>query len=80
MRCEHQLGIDESFQPFLDPEIKGSTVDVGEVVTTQSESGLCSQKRKSRSEFAEMTSHLTTWMTAQAARSKTMEQLMIVKE
>jgi hypothetical protein len=25
MRCEHQLGIDESFQPFLDPEIKGST-------------------------------------------------------
>jgi hypothetical protein len=29
MHCEHQLGIDKSFQPFLDPEIKGSMVDTG---------------------------------------------------
>jgi hypothetical protein len=80
MQCEHQPGIDESFQPFLDPEIKGSTVDIGKVVTTQSDLGSCGQKRKSKSEFAKMTSHLSTLMTAQAAQSKTMEQLIEKEE
>jgi hypothetical protein len=80
MRCEHQLGIVESFQPFLDPEIKGSTVDVGDVETTKSDLGSRGQKRKGKSEFAEMTSHLTSLMTAQEVQSKTMEQLMIAKE
>jgi hypothetical protein len=80
MRCEHQPGIDESFQQFLDPEIKGSTIDIGNVDLPKSDLGLQEKKHKSNSEFAEMTSHLTSLMSAQEARSKTMEQLMTAKE
>jgi hypothetical protein len=80
IKCEHQLGIDASFQPFLGPEIKGSTVEIGKVETTKSDSGSCGQKQKGKSEFAETTSHLTSLMSAQEAQTKTMEQMMLAKE
>jgi hypothetical protein len=80
MQCEHQLGIDASFQPFLDPEIKGSTVDIGNVETTKSDLGSHGQKQKGKSEFAKMTSHLTSLMTAQEVWTKTMEQMMLARE
>jgi Cleft lip and palate transmembrane protein 1 (CLPTM1) len=80
MQCEHQPRIDESFQLFLDPEIKGSTIDIADVDLSKSDSGSREKKHKSNGEFANMTSHLTSLMTAQEARSKTMELLMIAKE
>jgi hypothetical protein len=51
MCCEQQPGIDKSFQPFLDPKIKGSTVDTGPIDLTKSDSGLVSSKQKSNNDL-----------------------------
>jgi hypothetical protein len=80
MRCKHQPGIDESFQPFSDPEIKGSTVDMGLIDLTKSDSRLASSKQKSNTDFTELTAHLSTMVAVQETRFKTQEALMIAQE
>jgi hypothetical protein len=52
MCWEHQPRIDESFQPFLDPEIKDSTVDIGNVDHCKSDLGLWDKKHICRNDVA----------------------------
>jgi hypothetical protein len=75
-QCEHTLGINENFQPFLDPEIKGSTVNMVIIDLSKFDSGSCGQKCKNKNDFADMTAHLTSMMIAQETHSKALEKLM----